>query len=573
MILARRFGGDRSPALNAIASPSLHPVLPHTRGRLPPAPTVLTLLLANLPPNSSSAISEPSANLATTLTICLLGATIVALISRRCRIPYVTGLVLAGLAITDVLPQKLGIDSGLILNLFLPILVFQAAINTDISRLRSSWPPISVLAGPGILIATAVTATILKFGLGLNWIAALLVGSILAITDTVSVIAVFREVTVPSRLATIVEGESLFNDGVALVIFGLVVELQAGEQVTVLGAVQSFFVVILGGGLLGLATGYLASGLFRALADDSLSGVLLTVAVAFGTFQLGEALDVSGVVAVVVAGLTVGALALDRAQSPSSRLTLLNFWEYAAFCVNTFIFLFIGVEVDPKSLLQTLPAVLLAIVAYQLARLVTVYPLMALVNRFDRPVPVRWQHVLFLGNIKGSLSMVLALSLPATLSGRSELVNLVFGVVLLSLVGQGLSLPWLVKRLKVATRSTRSQEAEQLQAQLIAGKAVQAELSSLYDAGVLPKAIHEELRARYQLAIAGAEQSLRGLYNRRSTDLRSSAAPPSSMLQRRLLLVEKNALLESVRKGILTDESISDRLQVIDAALLQAEVD
>lgn len=530
-------------------------------------------LLAELQLTSVSTTPEPSANLATTLTICLLGATIVALISRRFRIPYVTGLVLAGLTITDLLPQKLGIDSGLILNLFLPILIFQAAINTDVSRLRSSLRPIGVLAGPGIFIATAVTATILKFGLNLDWIPSLLVGSILAITDTVSVIAVFREIAVPSRLTTIVEGESLFNDGVALVIFTLIVELQAGEQITAVGAVQSFFLVVLGGGLLGLATGYLASGLFRSLADDSLSGILLTVAVAFGTFQLGEALEVSGVVAVVIAGLTVGNIALDRAQSPSSRLTLLNFWEYAAFCVNTFIFLFIGVEVDPRSLLQTLPAVLLAIAAYQLARLVSVYPLMAVVNRFDRPVPLRWQHVLFFGNIKGSLSMVLALSLPATLTNRSELVNLIFGVVLLSLVGQGLSLPWVVKRLKVATRSTRSQEAEQLQAQLIAGKAVQSELLNLYDAGVLPKAVHEELRARYQLAIAGAEASLRGLYNRRSTDLRSSAAPPSAGLQRRLLLVEKNALLESVRKGILTEESIADRLRTIDAELLQAEVD
>ncbi|WP_231621313.1 cation:proton antiporter [Synechococcus elongatus] len=534
---------------------------------------MLPFLLADLSLAAVTAKPEPSADLATTLTICLLGATLVALISRRFRIPYVTGLVLAGLTITNLLPRRLGIDSGLILNLFLPILVFQAAINTDISRLRSSFAPISVLAGPGILLATGVTASVLKFGLNLDWIPALLVGSILAITDTVSVIAVFREIAVPSRLTTIVEGESLFNDGVALVIFGLIVELQAGEQVTAISAVQSFFLVVLGGGLLGLATGYLASGLFRTLADDSLSGILLTVAVAFGTFQLGEALNVSGVVAVVVAGLTVGNLALDRAQSPSSRLTLINFWEYAAFCVNTFIFLFIGVEVDPRSLLQTLPAVLLAIVAYQLARLVTVYPLMALVNRFDRPIPFRWQHVLFLGNIKGSLSMVLALSLPATLGNRSELVNLVFGVVLLSLVVQGLSLPWFVKRLKVATRSTRSQEAEQLQAQLIAGKAVQSELLNLYDAGVLPKAVHEELRARYQLAIAGAEQSLRGLYNRRSTNLRNSAAPAFSSLQRRLLLVEKNALLDSARKGILTEEAIADRLQVIDAELLRAEAD
>nr|WP_263975425.1 cation:proton antiporter [Leptolyngbya sp. 7M] len=154
--------------------------------------------------------------------VLLLVATAVALLSRRLGVPYVTGLVLAGLAITDFLPQSIGLDSSLILNLFLPILLFEAAINTDVSRLRSTVKPIVLLAGPGVIVASGVTATILKYGLGLDWTPALLLGTILAITDTVSVIAVFKEITVPSRLITIVEGESLFNDGVALVLFNLI---------------------------------------------------------------------------------------------------------------------------------------------------------------------------------------------------------------------------------------------------------------------------------------------------------------------------------------------------------------
>ena len=139
------------------------------------------------------------------LIILLLVATGVALLSRQFRIPYVTGLVLAGLAITELLPRRIGLDPSLILNLFLPILLFEAAINTDISRLRSTIKPITVLAGPGLVISSGITAVLLKFGLGLAWIPALLAGVILAVTDTVSVIAVFQEVPVPSRLSTIVE--------------------------------------------------------------------------------------------------------------------------------------------------------------------------------------------------------------------------------------------------------------------------------------------------------------------------------------------------------------------------------
>ncbi len=533
-------------------------------------PTDAPLLLSLAGPAATG-----SSELARTLTICLLGATSVALISRWFRLPYVVGLVLAGLAITELLPLHIGIDSGLILNLFLPILLFQAAINTDIRRLRSSLLPVGLLAGPGVLIATAVTATLLQWGLGLGWIPCLLLGTILAITDTVSVIAVFREMAVPSRLTTIVEGESLFNDGIALVLFGLVVSLQRGARLDGLTAVQSLMTVILGGALVGLAIGYLASALFRVLREDDLSATLLTVAIAFGTYQCSEALHVSGVIGVVVAGLTVGHLLQQGGIAASGRLTLFTFWEYAAFCVNTFIFLLIGVEVDPRILWSVLPAVLLAIAAYQLGRLLSVYPLMALASRGDRPVPWPWRHVLFLGNIKGSLSMVLALSLPAGLDHRSQIVVIVFGVVLLSLVGQGLSLPWVVKRLPLGSGPGKSREVEALQSRLIAGKAVQTELASLYESGILPRALYEEERARAQVDIVRAEQALRQRYNQFMAAARGTAAASRARatLERRLLQVEKDALSEAVRKGILAAEAVAPRLQAIDAALLSAAED
>lgn len=218
------------------------------------------------------------------------------------------------------------------------------------------------------------------------------------------------------------------------------------------------------------------------------------MAVALGTFQVGQFLGVSGAVAVVVAGLIFGNFGLSRNASASSRITLLSFWEYASFTANTFIFLMIGIEINPITLLKALPVVLLAVLAYQVGRVLTVYPLLAGVRWFDRPIPLRWQHLLFLGNIKGSLSMALALSLPTTLPGREGLIALVFGSVLISLVGQGLSLPWFVKRLKLSKFSKAQQQVEELQAQLITSKAAQDELDSLLKSGVLPKSVYEEMR-------------------------------------------------------------------------------
>jgi len=489
-------------------------------------------------------------------------------------VPYVTGLVLAGLAITELLPRRIGLNDSLILNLFLPILLFEAAINTDISRLRSTIKPIALLAGPGVVISSGVTAVLLKFGLGLAWIPSLLVGVILAITDTVSVIAVFKEVAVPSRLSTIVEGESLFNDGVALVLFSLIVKVDATGSLTILDGLQELFVVIAGGSLVGLAVGYLSTGLFL-WSDEPFSSILLTVAVALGAFQIGQSLGVSGVVAVVVAGLIVGTIGLSSSISASSRLTLLSFWEAIGFGVNSFIFLLIGLEVDLITLWRTLPAVLLAVLAYQIGRIVSVYPLLALVRWFDRPIPWRWQHVLFLGNIKGSLSMALALSLPATLEGRSQLIALVFGTVLLSLLGQGVSLPWLVKRLHLSHFSAFRQQIEELQAQLMTAKAAQDELDSLLKSGVLPKSVYEEMRSAYQVQVAGAEKALREIYNRRPDELDVTRGDRTKLdaIRRRLLLAEKGALNEAMRKRILSEEIVRSRLQKIDEQLLKLEDD
>ncbi|MCT7953923.1 cation:proton antiporter [Laspinema palackyanum] len=522
--------------------------------------------------SGTSAQSGRVEELAIILIILLLVATFVAIFSRQFKIPYVAGLVLAGLAITEFLPGNIGLDSSLILNLFLPILVFEAAINTDISRLRSTIVPISLLAGPGLIVSFGVTGLVVKFGLGLDWIPGLLVGVILAVTDTVSVIAVFKEVSVPSRLSTIVNGESMFNDGVALVIFTLLVNVQIMGSFSFMNGLQQLLIVIMGGTIIGLMVGYLSSGLLTRY-DDGLTSILLSVAVALGTFQLGQLLGVSGVVAVVVAGLLVGNIGIKQTASASNRIALYSFWEYAGFGVNTFIFLLIGLEINPLTLWNTLPAVLLAIFAYQLGRLLSVYPLLALLQWFDRPIPLRWKHVLFLGNIKGSLSMVMALTLPATLEGRSQLIALLFGAVLLSLVGQGLSLPWLVKRLNIQEISAFRQRIQELQAQLMAAKAAQEELNNLLKSGVLPKSIYEEMRASYQVKIAGAEKQLRDIYNIRPEDGDGGDRGKLDAVWRQVLLAEKSTLNDALRKQILSEEIVQNQVKNLDQQLLKLEDD
>jgi monovalent cation:H+ antiporter, CPA1 family len=514
------------------------------------------------------------AEVVTVLIILLLVATGVALVSRRLRIPYIAGLVLAGLAITELLPQRIQLDSALIFNLFLPILLFEAALNTDISRLRSTIKPIALLAGPGILLCAGITSVLLRLELGLDWIPASLVGVILSITDTALVISVFKEVSVPHRLVTLVEGESLVNDDVALVLFSLILTVYKTGSLSPLYVVQEFLFVIIGGVLVGAALGYLSIGLLSQ-ADDPLGSILLTVAIALGAFQAGQFLHVSGVVAVVVAGLIVGNFEHSQVNSASTQVTLFSFWEYAGFSVNTFIFLLIGLKININLLWQSLLAVFLAFIAYQVGRALTVYPLLALVPLFDRPIPMRWRHVLFVGNIKGSLSTALALSLPPGLPGRDLLIAIVLGTVLVSLVGQGLTLPWVVQRLKLSYHSKSSQQIEELQAQLMTAKAAQDELDGLFKAGVLAKSLYEEMRSAYQVRVAASERALRDIYNQRAEFPHESRSDRTKLdaIRRQLLLAEKGALNEALRRRILSEEVVHERIKTLNTQLLKLEDD
>ncbi|MBF2057951.1 MAG: sodium:proton antiporter [Cyanobacterium sp. T60_A2020_053] len=512
--------------------------------------------------------SDNFTNLVSSLILLLLVATVVALVTRKLKIPYVIGLVVAGLFITpETLPRSISLNADVILNLFLPILIFEAAINTEISRLRDTVKPIALLAGPGVLISALITTLLLRNFFDFPWLTAAAISVILSITDTVSVIAAFKSVVVPSPLANIVENESLFNDGVALVLINIITTILLEGSFSWGGALMQTFVAFVGGGALGLGLGYLCVGLFQQL-DDALSSILLTVAVSLGSFQIGQLLEVSGAISVVITGLVVGNLGFSK-TSAGTRVTLLNFWEYAGFGVNTFLFLVLGISIDLSTVIQTFPLAILAIIAYQIGRVFAIYPLSYLLKFFDRPLPLKWQHILIWGNVKGSLSMALAISLPSTLPLKNELVTIVFSTVLLSLLGQGLSLSWFVKKLKISTPSIIKQKIEQLQLNLITAKSAQKELKNLLDSGSLSKSLYEEIFSGYQVKIADAENKLREYYNQRPSHQNSTLENLYlDGLLRRLYIAEKSAITDALRKGILTEDSALDYLQQLDEKLL-----
>jgi CPA1 family monovalent cation:H+ antiporter len=381
------------------------------------------------------------------LGLILLIASLVAMISRRARLPYSVGLVAAGVALAflPAVPQ-MPLSRDLIFEIFLPPLIFEAALQMQWRTFRRELALTLTLAFVGVPVAAALVAAGMHYALGWSWIGAALFGMLIAATDPVAVIASFKEMKAPKRLAMVVESESLLNDGAAAVGFILLVAMADGSTMSGGGIAASAVWVSLGG----IACGAAVAGAILLLAgrtNDKLVEITLTTIAAFGSFMLAEGLGASGVLASLAAGLIVGNVGWMGSISDEGREHVLSFWIYVAFLANSVIFILIGMHtaVQPFALF-TFPAAL-AIGLVLLGRAVAVYPLSALFARSELKLDWPCQHILFWGGLRGALALALALAVPASVPERFEIIVVAFAVVAFSILVQGLTMPWLMRRL------------------------------------------------------------------------------------------------------------------------------
>ena len=395
-------------------------------------------------------------NTASTLVLLYCVATAIAFAVRKLRVPYTVALVVVGLglgALRLISPPHL--TKELLFTFFLPGLLFEASFHLDLSAFRQVWRGALLLALPGVVIGVLATALVMlagahAFGFAgqIDFMSALVFGGLVAATDPVAVTALFRELRVPAPLAALVESESLFNDGTGVVLLSLVVAFATGASSGfAFGVVQ--FVLIAGGGVLvGLLTGWLISQAIRRV-DEPVIEIGLTVIAAYGSFVLAEQLHSSGVLATVVSGMMCGRQGRDFGMSAASRAAVQTFWEYVAFALNSIVFLLVGFQYNALRLGPVWRILLVAFIAMTLARSLAVLALMATRAVLEEHYPFRWSAVLVWGGVRGALSIVLALALPESLPNRELLVSLTVGVVLLSIILQGLSMPSLIRALRL----------------------------------------------------------------------------------------------------------------------------
>jgi CPA1 family monovalent cation:H+ antiporter len=379
-------------------------------------------------------------------------ATLTGLVARRFNLPYTVSLVLVGIGIGSFnLLEAPHLTKDLLFSIFLPGLIFEAAFHLKLKNYWQNKLSLHWLAFPGVLITIFVVAYLLaplipifteikKFSLGEG----LILGAIVSATDPIAVVGLFKSLKVPFRLSVLVEGESLLNDGTASVFFALILSFVLSSQFSLLEGVKTFFYVVIVSSLVGAILGASISFIIKRI-QDPLIGMTLTGIAAYGSFILAERIRSSGILSTLVCGMIAGTFALDKNRDSKKSFAIESFWEYIAFALNSIVFLLMGFEVRLSVLLALWKAILIGYLIMTFSRAIVVSSVMLLLHRTRERIPLRWGVILTWGGLRGSLSMVLALAIPAEYQPREYLIHLTFGIVILSILVQGLSMAPLLR--------------------------------------------------------------------------------------------------------------------------------
>jgi monovalent cation:H+ antiporter, CPA1 family len=509
------------------------------------------------------------------LILIMLAAGITA-IANKLKRPYPIALVIVGtiiglINIPALEPLKVFITEGEIFNfviitLFLPALLGEAALKLPFSHLKENKGPILVLAFGATLLSFLIVGFSTIWLLGFSIPSAFVFAALMSATDPVSVISIFKSVGVNKRLATVIEGESLFNDGLAVVLFKisafyLLTYLDLGI-VGVGYGLWEFIRVISLGLIIGGALGYGFSKL-TSYFDDYPLEIIFSIILFYGSFILAEEIHASGVIAVVVAALIFGNYGAKIGMSPTTKLNINNFWEVTALLANSIVFLMVGLEITRINLTNKWGYIFLAILIVLIARSIAVYASLLLTKNF----PTSWKHVINWGGLKGSLSIALVLSLPRDFPGREEILIIAFSVVLFSLVVQGLSIAPLLSFLGVNKKEEGFKEYEELIARGHRFETAITEIQTIRKNLFISETAAYEVIAHYEQDLAVLKTNLAKLFEKHP----SLKEKQQTILQKYALYAQHEAIDKLIKEDIISNEVAEHEHKAITDKIVKLE--
>jgi CPA1 family monovalent cation:H+ antiporter len=376
------------------------------------------------------------------LVALLIAMPLIAFISQRLRIQYTVAMVVVGLVVSALpLRSNFEVSPALAVTILLPGLVFEAAYRLDAGELRQTFGGVALLAVPGVIVTAAVVAVVLHLATGLPLGESFIVGAIVSATDPVAVVATMRQLKAPHRLVTLIDAESLFNDGTAVLVYAIALGALSGQNSLADDAI-SFVVEVVASVAIGAAVGLLIARV-AALTTDHLIELTLTLLAAYGTYVLADLLHESGIISVVVAGIVIGTYGRQTGFSERAREAIDTVWEFLAFVLTAIAFLLIGLAIPLETLADAALFIVWGVVAVLVGRALVVYGLLGGSSRLAHSlgiaprVPISWLHVMNWTGLRGAVAMALALSLPSDVPDRTLLQGTTFGIVLFTVLVQG----------------------------------------------------------------------------------------------------------------------------------------
>jgi CPA1 family monovalent cation:H+ antiporter len=520
-------------------------------------------------------------------------AAIIYLAARRFRLQFSIALVFVGLGLGELIRRvdvfaplgQLELSPGIVTYILLPILMFEAALSLDSRLLLKHAMPVLSLAIPSMLVSFAVIGFGLHWTIGIPLGAALLFGALISATDSTAAVAIFRELGAPTRLGMLMDGENLFNDATAIVVFRITAGLMglaggtlllAGENLP-LSASTDFVTNFAGGLALGGLFGFLFGGLIGEIQDEELVQVLLTTITAYLAFLFAELLGVSGVMASVGAGLVLSGWGRTK-FAPGAMQFLQKYWSFLSFVASSLAFLLVGIAIDFSRVFDParaqglgLPAgsgilgpIALAIVISIAARAVSIYGLFPIVNRLPNveDTDLRYQTVMVWGGLRGAVPLVLAMSLPDSFAYRELFLNLSIGCVLFSLVVQATTLKPLMRFLGLQ-EPTPSEAYVRDEGLLTAKHHARQRIDELRRAGFFNDGVMADLDARYAQEEANIRDKIEELRKRGVLGSREEL----KLIKRQKLLLEKRVYADLFNRGQLSEKALKGLQHSIELQL------